>query len=296
MTIDAISGSSQPQPSYRPSVSSYRAAPSIDAALHGDCIQRGQQGPSVQALQQQLNTAGAHPPLDADGVFGARTDQAVRQFQQSHGLKADGVVGPKTLQALHSGGSVEGESTRRSRSSAATATGSVPSTTAPTDPQLGNRPLSTTRGITDNNTLPSDVADASGRTTQPATGALPAGEKVGTARGTGYYPANNRMEGGFNDKQGKPLHTLQDFLAGRSDYVSIALDKNLYRNGDISYGDRFRIPELEAKYGRQIEFRAVDTGGAFTNRGFGRVDICTASRAASLDPTINGPLTLRKID
>ena len=64
----------------------------------------------------------------------------------------------------------------------------------------------------------------------------------------------------------------------------------------MKYGDRFRIPELEARHGRQIEFRAVDTGGAFTNRGFGRVDICTGSRRDSLEPTINGQLTLIKID
>jgi len=124
----------------------------------------------------------------------------------------------------------------------------------------------------------------------------PAGHVVGQARGTGYYPARSRMEGGFKDTQEKPLHTLQDFLAGDADHVSIALDKKLYRSGEIAYGDRFRIPELEAKYGRPIEFRAVDTGNAFTGRGFSRVDICTDSRADSLEPTVNGPLTLIKLD
>lgn len=120
------------------------------------------------------------------------------------------------------------------------------------------------------------------------------GELQGVADGTGYYPANNAMEGGFVDKQGRPLCTLQDFLEGKSDYVSIALDKNLYKNGSIEYGDTFRIPELEAKYGRQIVFKAVDTGGAFTNKGFGRVDICTRSEAHSLEPTLNGRLSLIK--
>jgi 3D (Asp-Asp-Asp) domain-containing protein len=107
------------------------------------------------------------------------------------------------------------------------------------------------------------------------------------ARGTGYFPENSRMEGGYFDRRGRPLHTLQDYLAGRAPYVSVAMDSNAFR-----YGTRMRIPELEAKYGRPIEFRVVDTGGAFRGRGTGRIDICTANRAASLDPTVNGRLTL----
>ncbi len=132
--------------------------------------------------------------------------------------------------------------------------------------------------------------------TQGSSGSVsaPSGQKMGVAKGTGYYPDSSAMEGGYVDKQGKKLCTLQDFLAGKADYVSIALDKNLYKNGTIKYGDTFRIPELEAKYGRQIPFKAVDTGGAFTNKGFGRVDICTGSRKDSLDSTVNGNLTLMK--
>ncbi len=124
----------------------------------------------------------------------------------------------------------------------------------------------------------------------------PQGTTKGVAKGTGYYPANNRMEGGFVDKRDTPLRTLQDYLDGKASYVSIALDKNLYKNGQVKYGDTFRIPELEKKYGRKIIFKAVDTGGAFTNKGFGRVDICTRSEKHSLDATVNGKLTLIKTD
>ncbi len=143
--------------------------------------------------------------------------------------------------------------------------------------------------------------DPNAPTYQPSTvaGNQPAGKPTdgsvkGVAKGTGYYPANTKMEGGFKDKIGKPLRTLQDFLDGKASYVSIALDKNLYKSGKIKYGDTFRIPELEAKYGRKIIFKAVDTGGAFTNKGFSRVDVCTRSKTHSLDPTINGKLTLIK--
>ncbi len=109
------------------------------------------------------------------------------------------------------------------------------------------------------------------------------------ARGTGYYPDSSALEGGFVDRQDKPLQTLQDFLNGKSSYVSVAMDSKAF-----PYGTKLRVPELEAKYGQQIEFRVVDTGGAFTGKGTSRIDICTANKKASLEPTINGPLTLVK--
>ncbi|MFO0673779.1 MAG: SH3 domain-containing protein [Polyangiaceae bacterium] len=112
------------------------------------------------------------------------------------------------------------------------------------------------------------------------------------AHGTGYYPDNSALEGGFRDRQGAPLHTLQDYLAGNAPYVSVAMDKNAF-----PYGQKLRIPELEAAHGGQpIEFRVVDTGGAFTGKGHSRIDICTANHAASLDPVVNGPLTLVVVD
>jgi len=126
-------------------------------------------------------------------------------------------------------------------------------------------------------------------------GNLGEGKTVGEAKGTGYYPDSSAMEGGYVDKKGKKLNTLQDYLNGKAPYVSIALDKNLYKSGAVNYGDTFRIPQLEQKYGQQIPFKAVDTGGAFTNKGSNRVDICTRSRKDNLDPTVNGHLTLQKV-
>lgn len=114
----------------------------------------------------------------------------------------------------------------------------------------------------------------------------PRGQRY-ASRGTGYYPDASLMEGGFKDRLDRPLRTLQDFLAGRASYVSVAMDSTAF-----PYGTKLRIPELEAKYGRPIEFRVVDTGGAFRGKGTSRIDICTADRRASLDPTVNGPLTL----
>lgn len=109
------------------------------------------------------------------------------------------------------------------------------------------------------------------------------------AKGSGYYPFNSKLEGGFTDRRGAKLRTLQDYLDGKAEYVSVSMDKYL----TIKYGTKFRIPELEKKYNKQIEFRVVDTGDAFNHKGYTRLDICTRNKEASLEPTINGELTLQ---
>jgi 3D (Asp-Asp-Asp) domain-containing protein len=105
------------------------------------------------------------------------------------------------------------------------------------------------------------------------------------SKGTGYYPSNSALEGGFKDMRGAPLRTLQQFLNGDADYVSVAMDK-----GVVPYGTVISIREFNQKYGRNIIFKVVDTGGAFRGKGTSRMDICTANERASLDPTVNGTL------
>ena len=62
----------------------------------------GSQGPSVRALQEQLNLVepAPDPRLDPDGIFGEQTLHAVETFQEARGLDADGIVGPNTREAL----------------------------------------------------------------------------------------------------------------------------------------------------------------------------------------------------
>ncbi|MGG3846690.1 peptidoglycan-binding domain-containing protein [Aeribacillus composti] len=38
--------------------------------------------------------------VKVDGVFGPKTEAAVKAYQRRHGLKADGIVGPKTWNAM----------------------------------------------------------------------------------------------------------------------------------------------------------------------------------------------------
>ena len=64
-------------------------------------LSQGISGQDVKAIQEALNVWGANPRLETiTGVFGPKTDTAVRRFQEAHGLDPDGVVGRNTRAAL----------------------------------------------------------------------------------------------------------------------------------------------------------------------------------------------------
>ena len=64
-------------------------------------MKNGSSGNGVRWLQYELNTRGFQ--LVVDGVFGSRTEQAVRDYQNSRMLVCDGIVGPVTRTELLSG-------------------------------------------------------------------------------------------------------------------------------------------------------------------------------------------------
>ena len=90
-------------PAPAPATQTTPAAPSTTApttALQSsEKLRWGSRGGAVSDLQSALNNSGAN--LAVDGVFGPRTDSAVRDYQSSNGLLVDGVVGPETRGSLN---------------------------------------------------------------------------------------------------------------------------------------------------------------------------------------------------
>ena len=66
----------------------------------GAFLKRGDSGSAVVIIQHQLNTLGANPQIDEDGVFGSGTVAAVKDFQTKNNLQSDGIVGPSTSAGL----------------------------------------------------------------------------------------------------------------------------------------------------------------------------------------------------
>ncbi|PHM07444.1 peptidoglycan-binding domain-containing protein [Nostoc sp. 'Peltigera malacea cyanobiont' DB3992] len=64
-------------------------------------LEKGDRGPSVRNLQQNLKTAGFYQS-SVTQVYDAPTQEAVRRFQKAAGLPVDGIVGASTLQKLES--------------------------------------------------------------------------------------------------------------------------------------------------------------------------------------------------
>jgi uncharacterized protein (TIGR02594 family) len=58
-------------------------------------LQLGSRGPEVRDLQRRLHELG-YKPGPVDGIFGPRTQKAVKAFQPDSGLVPDGIVGPRT--------------------------------------------------------------------------------------------------------------------------------------------------------------------------------------------------------
>lgn len=57
---------------------------------------RGSRGTEVRNIQSRLSAWGYNPG-SVDGIYGAKTEAAVKRFQQKHGLTPDGIAGPATL-------------------------------------------------------------------------------------------------------------------------------------------------------------------------------------------------------
>ena len=102
LTLAGPTVSAQPVASASPSQAAISALIPVSSLPSWPVLGRGSNSAwpraTVRSLQYLLNAHGAH--LVVDGVFGPRTDAAVRSYQRAHGLVVDGIVGPKTWSSV----------------------------------------------------------------------------------------------------------------------------------------------------------------------------------------------------
>jgi len=64
-----------------------------------EMLRSGSSGDAVLALQRKLWALGFDPG-PTDGIFGPKTDDAVKRYQEDKGLQVDGIAGPETFTSL----------------------------------------------------------------------------------------------------------------------------------------------------------------------------------------------------
>ena len=80
-------------------VLSINAAESYNLVLGERVLRKGDEGADVAILQRKLKEIGIYKG-GIDGIFGAGTEEAVRNLQKKYKLTVDGIVGEKTINVL----------------------------------------------------------------------------------------------------------------------------------------------------------------------------------------------------
>ncbi len=75
------------------------ARPAPMNSAYAAVYQQGSRGTTVKTIQTKLKNWGYYKGA-VDGIFGAKTKEAVKYFQRKNKLTVDGIVGAKTLAAL----------------------------------------------------------------------------------------------------------------------------------------------------------------------------------------------------
>ena len=78
-----------------------------------ESLRKGDKGDEVKEIQKRLKELG-YLTGTADGVFGEKTEEAVKAFQKRNGLTADGVVGNATRTKLNSSSAKKAETATQS--------------------------------------------------------------------------------------------------------------------------------------------------------------------------------------
>lgn len=72
----------------------------LTVSVSAATLSLGARGEEVKKLQQVLSDKG-YDVGTIDGIYGAKTKEAVINFQKDNGLKVDGIAGPETLNKLN---------------------------------------------------------------------------------------------------------------------------------------------------------------------------------------------------
>jgi len=64
-----------------------------------EILRSGSRGEAVEELQKKLAGKGINPG-PVDGIFGPKTEEALKRFQEREGLDVDGIAGSNTFTAL----------------------------------------------------------------------------------------------------------------------------------------------------------------------------------------------------
>ena len=106
---------------------------------------------------------------------------------------------------------------------------------------------------------------------------------------TGYYPKNDKMQGGFFDCVGHPLKTLSSYVrdSPNNSHVSLAVDPKVIKKGSL-----INIEGFNDKDGVPILFYACDVGKLIKGK---HVDICCGSKEQAYAITTNQPRKLKII-
>ncbi|KOC65529.1 hypothetical protein WH47_00499, partial [Habropoda laboriosa] len=108
-----------------------------------------------------------------------------------------------------------------------------------------------------------------------------------------YYPNFDSDDvSDYLDVRMKKLRTLQDFLDGRGEFVTVSMDLD----GGIPYGTKLCIPQLNEKFQRQIPLQARDRSHyddvKTSSPDFSHLDICVRTEEDTYDNSVNGIVTL----
>ncbi|XP_015605083.1 uncharacterized protein LOC107272429 isoform X2 [Cephus cinctus] len=106
---------------------------------------------------------------------------------------------------------------------------------------------------------------------------------------TAYYPDfASDDEHDYLDMRGKKLRTLQNYLDGRDEYVTVAMDFSTH----LPYGTRICVPELNEHFGKRIPLQVRDFGANLRGSEFTRLDICVRNEGDSYDNAVNRLVTV----